>query len=329
MCLTSGNTDSPVYAVYGTAMASPYPFSFRLRKCTSAPELWFDVVSEPPLASGWDAGVPRFDGRERSLGSDMVDAVFEADGCLIARFADLADFFIWRERIVCHLHDGRYAFAVEIWLLGTVMSLWLERRGITTMHAAAVEIDGRGAAFLATNKGGKSTLAAAMLQHGARLLTDDVLPLEEVGGRIVGRSGYPQMRFWPEQARALLGNDDGLARVQPGSPKLRVPVGPPGFGAFYPEAVPVAALYLPERSTRETVVIESVPMAEALVSLVRHSFLAGVMEALELAPARFRTFATLVRQAPVRKLRYPSGLDRLAEVCAAVRSDLEQLVDTP
>jgi hypothetical protein len=301
-------------------MASRHPFTFSLPRSTSTPDWSFDVVEEAPLPPGWDEAPPLVDGRV--VGSPMVGAVFECEGGLVARFGTRADFFIWPDRILCHLHDRRYAFAVELWLFGTVLSLWLERAGITTLHAAGVAVDDRVAAFLATNQGGKSTLAAGMMRSGARLVTDDVLALTTEGGRIVGRPGYPQMRFWPEQARAVLGRDEGLDRVQPGSAKLKVPVGPSGFGAFESRSLPLAAVYLPERCDVDRVSIEPVPLADAMLALVRHAFLAGIVEALGLAPARFAAFAALLRQAPMRRLRYPSGMDRLPEVVAAIHLDL-------
>ena len=325
----SARRAADVYAIYGTALASRHPFTFNLLLCDAAPEVWFEVVEQAPLPTAWDAAPPRFDGRHRGVGSDIVGAVFEVDDCLVARFTGRADFFVWPDRIACHLHDERYWFAIEIWLFGTVLALWLERRGLLTLHAAAAVIGNSGAAFLSTNKGGKSTLAAGLVQRGARLLTDDILALESGTDRVLGRPGYPQMRFWPEQARAVLGSADGLDRVQPGSSKLRVPIGPAGFGAFQPRAVPMVALYLPERGASQAVEIEPLPLADSLTCLVRHSFLVGVMEALGMAPARFRTFAALVQQVPLRRLRYPTGMPYLVETCVAVERDIARLLDDP
>lgn len=311
-----------VVAAYGLRIASAFPFRFTMLECSGASDLRFALVDEAPLATGWERTAPSFDNARPGQASDMVDQVLRVGDCVVVRFRDAADYFLWDDRILCHLRDPGYAHGVEIWLFGTVLALWLELRGVPTLHAASVVVDGQAASFLATNKGGKSTLAMALVQAGARLLGDDQLPLERNGERTLGRPGYPQMRFWPEQARRLLGGVGDLERVQPGSPKLRVPVGEGGFGRFHAQAVPVQALYLPERDASHVIEVLRVPLGEALTELVRHSFLVGVLEALGLAPQRFQAFAALLRQAPLRRLRYPSGLEHLEAVREAILNDL-------
>ena len=291
---------------FGIRIASAYPFRFHMRVVEGSTDLTFSLVDDPPLAPGWDATVPTFDVTRPDHHSDMLSQVVLVDGCVVARFEDAADFFLWDDRIVCHLRRPSLAHGVDIWFFGTVLALWLELRGVPTLHAASVVAGGRAIAFLATNKGGKSTLALTLMLHGARLLGDDQLPLERSGDAILARPGYPQMRFWPDQAERLLASTDGLERVQPGSTKLRVPIGAAGFGTFAATPAPLAAIYVPERAARGTIDIAPVPLGEAL----------------GLAPQRFGTFAAALRQAPLRRIAYPSGVDRLDDVRAAVLDDV-------
>lgn len=315
-----------IIEAYGLRIASRFPFSFHVPIRHGPFDLTFEVVEALPLPPGWDRAPARFDQRTAAVGGDMVSAVFEVDGALVARFGSFADYHIGGKTIACHVRDPRYAFAVEIWLFGTVLALWLERHGLVALHAAAVAFDEGAAAFLATNEGGKTTLAIALLRAGGHMLTDDVLALESVRGEVLARPGYPQVRLWPDHARALLGTIDGLERVQPGSPKLRVPVAPSTLGEFRETSAPLRVVYLPEREARRDVSIEDVPLAEALTQLVRHSFLVGVTDALGMTGRRFGALSDLLQKAPLRRLRYPSGLDRLPAVAQAIRSDLASIV---
>jgi hypothetical protein len=246
------------------------------------------------------------------------------DGHLL-RFPLAAEFLVLPGEIRCSPLAGGDPYLMEIYLLGTVLAFWLELRGLPVLHAAAVAVGGGAAVFLGTNQGGKSSLAAAMLQHGAALVSDDLLPVERPGGQWLGRPAYPQMRFWPDQARHFYGEPDSLPHVAPGTEKLRVPVGG-GFGEFSGATLPIHAIYLPHRVASPGALdgsrIEAATPQEALVELIRCSFLARMLAACGRQPARLPLLAALAGAVPVRRLVYPSGVEHLPEVAAAVRADL-------
>ncbi len=316
---------APTYDVYGLRLATHHQLDYHVPRCAGPADLTFATVTAPPLPAGWEDTPARFDPTARGGVDERVGAVLVVGDCTVVRFPEIADFFVFHDRILAQLLDPDYVFALELLLLGSVVALWLELHGVPTLHAASVAVDGHAVGFLATNKGGKSTLAAAFVQRGAALLGDDLLPLEHEGATVVARPGYPQMRFWPEQAERLLGSTRRWPRVQPGSPKLRVAVGPEGFGSFAAVPCPLARLYLPERcDDAEGVTITHLGLGERVVELVRHSFLAGVLEALALAPKRFTAFGSVARRVPVARLRYPSGIEHLDAVCESVIADLNE-----
>lgn len=319
----------PVYGLYGTMLASDFLFANRLEQGDGRPDLVFSLVDEPPVTC-WEkdkpafASSPELDGVEESL-----IYVYRQDGYDVLRYTDVADYYLWSNEIVCHLLDPAYEHLVEIRLLGSTFSLWLELQGIPVLHASAVVVEGSAAVFLATSSGGKSSLAASFMQAGSPLLTDDVLPLERRGDTYSGRPGYPQMRMWPDQARHFLGHYEDLEIVHLAYSKRRVPVGEGGLGAFHNESVPLACFYLPERRDpaewgTETE-ITPVPRTEALMSLVGQSFIPHTVEGLGLQPGRLRFFATLVMQVPVRRIAYPEGYEHLPHVRHHILNDLANL----
>lgn len=254
--------------------------------------------------------------------------------CHLLRFAGVAEYLLLPESIRCRLLASRYRFLVEIRLLGPVLAFWLEVQGHPALHASSVVIDGRAIGLLGTNGAGKTSLAAALVAMGQPLLSDDILVLDaEEGGAVRGRAGYPQMRLWPDQAAHFL--PGGLAwrqlpRVHPRYSKRRVPVGrpvstaEPGLGSFHAEACPLAALYLLERGGSERVEITPIAPRDALVELVRHSFSPHLAEAAGLQEDRLARFVRLLGQAPLRRLRYPEGWDRLPVVIEALHRDLHR-----
>ncbi|HEX7001075.1 MAG TPA: hypothetical protein VF164_05205 [Trueperaceae bacterium] len=323
---------------YGLRLVTNHRFRFHLAADppVDAPTLRFELVRDSPLAARWDADGPVFTtaaGTEETAGLQA----FDLGEVKVLRFLDACDFFLFvgegrrgEGRIACHLRDEDYRFAIDIWLMGTVLALWLELSGTPVLHASAVEVGAVGAGtfpsaaigFLATSKGGKSSLAATLMRRGNRLLSDDNVALRGgQGGEWLAVPSYPQMRMWPDQAAHFLGAERAgrLERVQPSNPKLMVPVGPGGFGGFYSDAVPLRALYLPERVIGfGGVQVERLPLAEALIELVRNTFLFEVVEAFGLMQARFGAFGDLLRTVPVLRLRYREGLDQLDGVAAQI-----------
>ena len=316
------------YRLFGLTLASDFPFANRLAP-GGIPDLTFTCVDRSPLPTNWDQATPSYGSPYRTDDGESIAYLYRLDTCDVLRFTRVADFYLWPDRIICHLLDPAYDYLVEIRLLGPVLSFWLERGGIPALHASAVVVEGHAAAFVTSNSGGKSVLAATLMQAGYPLLTDDILAAERRRGTFVGRPGYPQMRLWPDEARYFLGHYEDLERVHPALSKRRVPIGPDSFGTFCDASQPLACLYLPER--RDPVVggsdIEITPVSprDAVIELVRHSFIPHVVEALGWQPQRLDFFAQMVQQVPMRQLVYPSGFEHLPRVREAILKDLKTL----
>ena len=68
--------------------------------------------------------------------------------------------------------------------------------------------------------------------------------------------------------------------------------------------------------------MEPILPRQALIELVRESFLGTVLEKAGLHRERFARLASLVGRVPMARLVYPSGLHRLPEVRAAIFEDM-------
>lgn len=312
-----------VCRVYGIPFAVEFPVVTPLPRTEVSPEFRLrrnPALSLPPAAECL------YTSRRTNREGQPVLNLFREDDREYFRLADGTLFRVSPGSVEVCLSGPECAPTAEIFILGTLLTYLLERRGLPVLHAATVRVNGRAAAFLAGNGGGKSSLAAAFLQAGAPLISDDLLPVHRDDEGYTALSGYPQMRFWPAEARYFAGDDRPLARVHPELEKLRVPVGAGGLGTFSGEDGPLAAIYLPDRQPAGDAPIEILPVSlpEAVATLSRQLFLAPLLQDLGLMGERLRFFASLVRRVPVRRVRYPSGLEHLPAVVEAVRADLER-----
>lgn len=314
----------PHYLVYGVTLCSDFTFRWPLPRTAPPADVTFGCTTAAPVAVDWAANPSVHDVRSvptRELPDITYHVAPELD---VLRIRGVADHYVQHDRITCHLLDPDLAYLAEIQLLGMVMALWLERRNRPTLHASCVVVDGVAAAFLGSKGGGKTTAAGALLAAGHAFLADDLLALDLRDGAALAQPGYPMMRLWPDQVDHFVGDDPRqLPRVHPSFTKRRVPVGTT-FGTFQPTATPLRRIYLPSPERSGGVSIEPVRATDALIELVRHSFLREAVHGLGLAGARFHLLAEMLQTVDVRVLRYPQGFDHLPEVVAAVEDDLTE-----
>jgi hypothetical protein len=324
--LNSKSMDYPgkLYRIFGLKMASDYAFTNRLQEGSGSPDIIFTCVDKKPISDNWLEASPIYVTPGSSEDSESVISVHKLNDCCVVHFARIVDFYLWPDRIISHLLDPAFGYLVEIRLLGEIFSLWLELNDIPALHSSAVVVNGGAVAFLSTNHGGKSVLAATLMQEGYPLLTDDILPVGDCNGRFCGRAGYPQMRMWPDEAEYFLGHYSDLEIVHPWYTKRRVPVGQNGFGIFSGENLPLGMLYIPIRKDIEDgeIRIDPISPRDAVIELVRNSFSPLIVEALGLQKKRMELFGRLAMNVKMRKLIYPSGFHHLPEVREAIIDDI-------
>src|SRR5882724_6839105 len=180
---------------------------YGLRLRTSLP---LTIAAEPPEA----VGDPDVEIREDSAGllaaalerSDLApdrEAWMQharlADGSTYVRWEGLFHFLIPADgrRIVYGRLGDASEESIQTYLLGQVLSYALTKQGHETLHATVVVIGSRAVGFLGESGMGKSTLAAAFLETGAKLVTDDLLRLEPHGAGYVAFSGPPRIKLMP------------------------------------------------------------------------------------------------------------------------------------
>ncbi|HEX7185268.1 MAG TPA: hypothetical protein VF756_25820 [Thermoanaerobaculia bacterium] len=320
--MTASCDNSRISAVFGFNLASDFPFAGRLVPGDGPPDLTLTITLGPMVVSDWKGLVPVYRSPAQIPDGRNTVCLYRWGDHEVFHFSRIASFSFTERSITCQPY-GPFSEAAEVRFLGPVLAYWLERQGLPALHGSAVEAGGRSVAFLSSQGGGKSGLAAAMMKlAGCKLLTDDILAVEESEGAFLARPGYPQMRMWPDEAEHFLGCFEDLPRVHRNYSKRWVEVGPGGLGSFQDAPAPLASIYLAARrrteDTYDRIEVRRVHPAEAVIELVRHSFAPHLVEAAGLQPGRFDTLARLAQRVPVYRLSYPSGFDELPRVVEAV-----------
>ncbi|MCB1034209.1 MAG: hypothetical protein KDD47_10290 [Acidobacteria bacterium] len=326
----------PRYRLFGRTLASSFPFTFPLPLAEGSADLAFEAVRGTGARGLGPKGHLVYESPVTDeTGVSVLKILQLAEEQYLLRFPGIADFTVGPRRILCHPIPPERLDLVEVRFFGTVLAFHLEWGSSPVLHASAVAVEDAAVLFLGGNRSGKTGLAASFLRAGSSLSSDDLVALVVEGGEISTPPAYPQMRVWPDLAAFLVDSWEDLPRVIPEVEKRRLLVGGEGLGRFERKTLPVAAVYLPERRAEggggAADAVEVLPLKprDAVLELLRTSFLARQVEALGWQPRRLELFARLAQQVPMRRLRYPSGFERLATVREAVLADLEIIRNRP
>ena len=252
---------------------------------------------------------------------DWFRHVLLPDGSDYLRWTDLFEFLVSPDgtRIAGRPLARATAESFQTYLLNQVLSFALLKRGAEPIHATAVVVDGSAVAFAAGPGTGKSTLGAAFLQRGYRLLTDDLLVLREEGGEFVAQPSMPRIKLFPEIARRLLGEGATGVPMNEDTPKLVISLGPDRVCAGSTPLRTIFMLAASEKPAR--VSIRRMKERRAFLAITRNTFnpvVAGQQRLLQHFDLATRVAAAI----PVKSLTYPRRLEELPQVVDAIQADL-------
>ncbi|MGE3267716.1 MAG: hypothetical protein AB7P40_03140 [Chloroflexota bacterium] len=241
-----------------------------------------------------------------------------------------------RQAGTCHLepHAGRITVYpvpgadeddLGLLLLGPVSSFMLHQTGHPNLHASAVVTQDGACAFIGPSTLGKSTMAASLLLRGARLLTDDILPLRFRPDGVYGMPGAPMMKVWPATAQHTLDIAEELPRLTTYTDKrlLRLDEHQYVFEnrETYLRAIYILQRYDPAQAGHTEVRIEVLTPRDAALALLSQTFRGSFLLTSELVELLAR-YQQLVRQARVAIVHLPHGLEYRDAVSARVLQDM-------
>jgi hypothetical protein len=246
------------------------------------------------------------------------------DGATYVRWDTVGEFLVAADgsRISCRRAEPSSDESFQVYLLGQALSFALVKQGFEPLHATVIVVDDQAVAFLGHNAFGKSSLAACFLEAGSRLLTDDLLILQESSTEVLAYPGPPRIKLFSRIANRFLGHTVSRVPMNAGTDKLILPLaeqqrcaGPVTLKAIYSLAAPRDACRTPGAR------IEKLSPREAFVELVKGTFNRRLVGPQRLA-RQFGLMASVAARIGVKRLTYPRTVDRLQEVRALVLSDL-------
>ncbi|HEX5436763.1 MAG TPA: hypothetical protein VFW98_06370 [Gemmatimonadaceae bacterium] len=299
----------PDYALFGGCLRSDIPFpelreiprgiaTWTLRTAVEpCPARQLELVHEAS-AGDWRARLYRSASGHRIEFSDTGSFDISANG------AELT----WYPAPAAPVHQAR------INIVGPVLATALHFAGYVSLHASAVALHSHAVAFAAPPFHGKSTLALAMVTAGARLITDDMVPVDPAPP-VTCLAGVPSIRL----------RDESVSHFMPDRMRSSAPVVDKHLLSDLPsdrvalEPVPLGAIYILTPVVAEpgcdAVRRTRLPPVQGAMTIIRHSRIGPILGAHESA-AFFPRAAAIADAVPVYTLAIARDLDRMPEVVA-------------
>jgi len=208
---------------------------------------------------------------------------------------------------------------IRLVLTGPALGVLLHQRGSSVFHASVIseEKECKAVAFLARKGEGKSTMAAAMYNHGYRLMSDDLMAVTYSDEGTVVQSGFPQTKLWSESADILVHDAAVLRKLGPDFEKRSRPI----TERFREDPALLMLIFVLEFG--EGLNIEPVNGKDALKALLPHwygALFSGQLIDFFGRDKHFFECAQIARNIPVLKLTRPHSFSLLQDVVDMVDS---------
>lgn len=198
-------------------------------------------------------------------------------------------------------------------LVGNALALLLYQRKRLLLHASVVSINRTGVAFLGDSGAGKSSIAAAFLANGHKLLVDDLASIDINAGNAWIYPGFPYIKL----------SNDALSMLSPNPERLVFKDKIDDKGIYLlddfanGDRVPLSQIYV-IRSGAE-VILKQLNSQRALFELMRYSIPPSMVK--QNHAVHFRRCLELLKNILVYGLERPESLDQLSYLVTKVEKN--------
>ncbi len=217
--------------------------------------------------------------------------------------------------IVIEALESAHVQVIRLYLIGGMMALILQQRGLLVLHSSAVSIDGHGVCFVGDCGMGKSTTAATLHARGNPMVTDDIAAIDVRADGPILYPAFPQLKLCPDAAVSLGHTINNMPLAHPDEEKRAHRVAE----TFATRPVPLRRIHVlhdaPERA------IVELPPRVAFMELLRNSYTARILSSVGAAPLHMDQCSRLAKSGHVTRLDRPRDLTRLSEMAQLIESD--------
>jgi hypothetical protein len=208
---------------------------------------------------------------------------------------------------------------VQLCISGSMMATLLYQRGYRVLlHSSVVAVGGQAICTLGNSGDGKSSMAAALVAHGHKIVSDDLAPIVCRPTSVSVMPGYPQIKISPDIATALGYDLKALIFLHPllGEYAHRTEAD------FETAPINLKRVYILNDS--DELKIQPLSTQEAIIEIIRHTYAFQPLQTALNKQLHFLQCMELLKHVSVCRLNRPRSIPLLPEVVRLIESDVLQ-----
>jgi hypothetical protein len=205
--------------------------------------------------------------------------------------------------------------SIRLFLLGSSMGALLMQRNVFLLHANAIKIGNQCISFAGASGIGKSTLAAAFLQKGYSILTDDVCAIDSKGDVL---PGFPHIKLWADASRHMAIETQSLRKIRPTLDKFSVPAGT----QFYGSPLPLKVVYILDAHNHNSFKFTQLNSSQKFNPLKNNTYRGQYLKGLCRVQSHFKQCGMIASQVEVVHITRPNRGFQLNALIERILTDL-------
>lgn len=210
--------------------------------------------------------------------------------------------------------------SVRLFLLGSSLGAILLQKQYLPLHANCLSYRGNAFAFAGDSGIGKSTLAAALEQHGFNILTDDVCSIKLINSKPFVYPGTTNIKLWQNSLERLEKKYDNLESVRPEMKKYLQPIN----NQNHLEPVPLRKIYFLKKHTKEEVTITTLEPKLAILQAKRNTYRYQFAKGMGLEKVNFMQYLQIIQNVDTSLIHRPKSGFKIDQLVDSVIKDIKQ-----
>lgn len=237
-------------------------------------------------------------------------------GFEISAFYNIGGFYLIRggKEILVKIKEGFTHETISAWILGFCLSMALLQRGILTIHCSAISTE-KGAILLSGTPGaGKSSLAGKLLEHGYKLMADDVAGIQFDNGDYMIHPAFPFQKLCSNEIKKKGLDKNNLIYINEDKDKYLVPVN----NIFEYNPRKLNAFFYIIKAPVEKLSINQITGFDCFIAIKDNLFLHKLQGEWEKSPEIINMCMKIASKCPIYLVVRPENIDTLDEIYASI-----------